>query len=212
VAVSVVSGEGLEALTAALRGRVTVVAGPSGAGKSSIINALRLRSRGLESGLGAMHAEPSGAAPDSDSEEDEGDFDEDGCGGDGSEAAAGEQRAQDGAQPPAEAQQRDGDRGAAAQRHRRQGGSAADSAGHPPQVLPAGLELQAVGQVSARIGRGKHTTRNVTLLELEGSGGGLVVDTPGFNQPSLSMPATELGQHFPEIRRLTEEQRCVRGR
>lgn len=41
-------------------------------------------------------------------------------------------------------------------------------------------------------------------------GGGLVVDTPGFNQPDLAdMPATDLWQHFPEIRRLLEEDRCA---
>ena len=51
-------------------------------------------------------------------------------------------------------------------------------------------------QVSA-IGRGRHTTRNVTLLEVAG---GLLADTPGFNQPSLEgMPAAELPEHFPEI-------------
>lgn len=52
VAVSVVSGQGLQELMQVLRGRVTVVAGPSGAGKSSIINALRLRSAGLDSSSG----------------------------------------------------------------------------------------------------------------------------------------------------------------
>ena len=51
-------------------------------------------------------------------------------------------------------------------------------------------------QVSA-IGRGRHTTRNVTLLEVSG---GLLADTPGFNQPSLEgLPAAELPELFPEI-------------
>ena len=51
-------------------------------------------------------------------------------------------------------------------------------------------------QVSS-IGRGKHTTRNVTLLEVAG---GLLADTPGFNQPSLdALPAAELPDLFPEI-------------
>ena len=51
-------------------------------------------------------------------------------------------------------------------------------------------------QVSS-IGRGKHTTRNVTLLEVAG---GLLADTPGFNQPSLdALPAADLPELFPEI-------------
>ncbi|KAI3795516.1 hypothetical protein L1987_38171 [Smallanthus sonchifolius] len=37
--------------------------------------------------------------------------------------------------------------------------------------------------MSCGSGRGKHTTRHVSLLSL--SGGGYVDDTPGFNQPSL---------------------------
>lgn len=74
-------------------------------------------------------------------------------------------------------------------------------------ALVAGVELQAVGQVSERIGRGKHTTRNVTLMEL--GGGGLVVDTPGFNQPSLAIPPAELSGYFPEIRAALEERRCA---
>lgn len=76
-----------------------------------------------------------------------------------------------------------------------------------PAVLEE-LELQAVGDVSQRIGRGKHTTRNVTLLEL--GGGALLADTPGFNQPVLGMPATELGEAFPEVRQRLQEGRWVR--
>lgn len=61
-----------------------------------------------------------------------------------------------------------------------------------------GLELQAVGGVSERIGRGKHTTRNVTLVPM--GAGGLLVDTPGFNQPTVSVPPQQLGDYFPEVR------------
>lgn len=60
------------------------------------------------------------------------------------------------------------------------------------------VDLQAVGNVSERIGRGKHTTRNVTIIQI--SQGGAMVDTPGFNQPNLSFPTSELEQCFPEIR------------
>jgi ribosome biogenesis GTPase len=69
-----------------------------------------------------------------------------------------------------------------------------------------GVELQAVGSISERIGRGKHTTRNVMLVEM--GSGGLLVDTPGFNQPSVVLPPTELGQYFPEIRSALEKGRC----
>jgi len=64
------------------------------------------------------------------------------------------------------------------------------------------IDLQAVGEVSERIGRGKHTTRNVKIIEL--SKGGALVDTPGFNQPSLRFPPSKLASCFPEIRNMLE--------
>jgi len=52
--------------------------------------------------------------------------------------------------------------------------------------------------VSTRSGRGKHTTRNVSLLPI--SEGGYLADTPGFNQPSLmKVTKQSLSQHFPEV-------------
>ncbi|VFQ93265.1 unnamed protein product [Cuscuta campestris] len=68
------------------------------------------------------------------------------------------------------------------------------------------FEEQRVGEVSTRSGRGKHTTRNISLLPL--SEGGYVADTPGFNHPSLiKVTKRSLAQHFPEIRkRLTEKE------
>nr|XP_043637791.1 small ribosomal subunit biogenesis GTPase RsgA 1, mitochondrial [Erigeron canadensis] len=63
------------------------------------------------------------------------------------------------------------------------------------------LEDQRVGEVSARSGRGKHTTRHVSLLPL--SGGGYVADTPGFNQPSLlKVTKQSLALCFPEVRKI----------
>ncbi|KZV57695.1 hypothetical protein F511_03155 [Dorcoceras hygrometricum] len=63
------------------------------------------------------------------------------------------------------------------------------------------FEEQRVGEVSTRSGRGKHTTRNVSLLLL--SGGGYLADTPGFNQPSLmKVTAQSLALHFPEIQKM----------
>lgn len=59
-----------------------------------------------------------------------------------------------------------------------------------------------VGQVSQRWGQGRHTTRHVELFELPY--GGLVADTPGFNQPALNCPPQDLAHYFPEVRqRLT---------
>jgi ribosome biogenesis GTPase len=59
------------------------------------------------------------------------------------------------------------------------------------------------GEVSGKLNRGRHTTRHVELFELPG--GGLVADTPGFNQPDLDCEPQELAYYFPEARlRLTQ--------
>ncbi|BAT86609.1 hypothetical protein LR48_Vigan102s011900 [Vigna angularis] len=72
------------------------------------------------------------------------------------------------------------------------------------------LEDQRVGEVSTRSGRGKHTTRHVSLLPI--SGGGFLADTPGFNQPSLlKVTKQSLAQTFPEIRKMlsaNETEKC----
>lgn len=55
----------------------------------------------------------------------------------------------------------------------------------------------ATGEVSQALSRGKHTTRQVSLIELYG---GLVADTPGFSAFEVfDMPARELGQYFREL-------------
>ncbi|MBD1815333.1 ribosome small subunit-dependent GTPase A [Microcoleus vaginatus DQ-U2] len=64
------------------------------------------------------------------------------------------------------------------------------------QLIPA-LNLR-VNAVSGKLGRGRHTTRHVELFELPG--GGLLADTPGFNQPALECDPSELAQYFPEAR------------
>uniref|UniRef100_B8HLD0 Small ribosomal subunit biogenesis GTPase RsgA n=1 Tax=Cyanothece sp. (strain PCC 7425 / ATCC 29141) TaxID=395961 RepID=B8HLD0_CYAP4 len=63
------------------------------------------------------------------------------------------------------------------------------------QLIP--LANSRVGQVS-QAGRGRHTTRHVELFGLPA--GGLLADTPGFNQPALVMTPTELVHCFPEAR------------
>lgn len=63
------------------------------------------------------------------------------------------------------------------------------------------FEEQRVGEISVRSGRGKHTTRNVSLLPLPT--GGYLTDTPGFNQPSLiKVTKSSLAWMFPEIRQM----------
>lgn len=64
-------------------------------------------------------------------------------------------------------------------------------------ALQPGLRLKT-GEISSKVKRGRHTTRAVELLPLEG--GGTVVDTPGFSRlelPDLTPP--ELGSLFPEF-------------
>ncbi|WP_316568471.1 ribosome small subunit-dependent GTPase A [Neobacillus sp. YIM B06451] len=68
-------------------------------------------------------------------------------------------------------------------------------------VLRPGLELKTSG-ISSHLGRGKHTTRHVELIEI---GDGLVADTPGFSSLEFQeIEASELGSCFPEISRAAE--------
>ncbi|MGJ3249608.1 MAG: small ribosomal subunit biogenesis GTPase RsgA [Elainellaceae cyanobacterium] len=63
-----------------------------------------------------------------------------------------------------------------------------------------------IGEVSGKLGRGRHTTRHVELFELPA--GGLLADTPGFNQPDLDCDPTELANFFPEIRKRIAQASC----
>ncbi|HEY9616897.1 MAG TPA: small ribosomal subunit biogenesis GTPase RsgA, partial [Microcoleaceae cyanobacterium] len=63
-----------------------------------------------------------------------------------------------------------------------------------------------VAAVSGKLGRGRHTTRHVELFELPQ--GGLLADTPGFNQPELISTPEELTEYFPEIRQRLSHDRC----
>jgi len=55
-----------------------------------------------------------------------------------------------------------------------------------------------VGEVSQRLGHGKHTTRHVELFTLPA--GGYLADTPGFMQPNLTVTPQKLADCFPEAR------------
>jgi len=63
-----------------------------------------------------------------------------------------------------------------------------------------------VNAVSGKLGRGRHTTRHVELFELPT--GGLLADTPGFNQPDIACAPEELGDCFPEIRDRLQNRQC----
>ncbi len=64
------------------------------------------------------------------------------------------------------------------------------------EVSP-GLNL-VTGEISDALGRGRHTTRHVELLDLFD---GLVADTPGFSSIDfLEIAADELPKEFPEFR------------
>lgn len=65
---------------------------------------------------------------------------------------------------------------------------------------------QRIGEVSGKLNRGRHTTRHVELFELPL--GGLLADTPGFNQPDLTCSEEELADFFPEARKRLTEARC----
>lgn len=68
-------------------------------------------------------------------------------------------------------------------------------------------DVQAVGNVGFKSKRGRHTTRSAILLDLPG--GGLLVDTPGFNYPSMEKVTTaNVASLFPEIRQITETTPC----
>ncbi len=56
----------------------------------------------------------------------------------------------------------------------------------------------AVGELSKKLNRGMHTTRNVQLFSLGSCS--LVADTPGFNRPDLIFSKSRLQSLFPELR------------
>jgi ribosome biogenesis GTPase len=63
-----------------------------------------------------------------------------------------------------------------------------------------------VAEVSGKLARGRHTTRHVELFKLPS--GGLLADTPGFNQPDLDCTPEELSYYFPEARKRLETGNC----
>jgi ribosome biogenesis GTPase / thiamine phosphate phosphatase len=63
-----------------------------------------------------------------------------------------------------------------------------------------------IATVSGKLSRGRHTTRHVQLFTMPT--GGLIADTPGFNQPDLTCLPTELPRYFPEIQQRLAQGHC----
>ncbi|MBE7380266.1 MAG: small ribosomal subunit biogenesis GTPase RsgA [Leptolyngbya sp. SIO1E4] len=72
------------------------------------------------------------------------------------------------------------------------------------KLIPA-MDLR-ISAVSGKLGRGRHTTRHVELFELPQ--GGLLADTPGFNQPDINCTPEALGHCFREIRDRLQNAQC----
>ena len=73
-------------------------------------------------------------------------------------------------------------------------------------LLVPSLQIR-VGEVSQRLGHGRHTTRHVELFALPA--GGYLADTPGFMQPNLTVTPQQLTYCFPEARqRLALGEEC----
>ncbi|MBL4952636.1 ribosome small subunit-dependent GTPase A [Neobacillus sp. OS1-32] len=69
-------------------------------------------------------------------------------------------------------------------------------------VLRPDLELKT-NDISAHLGRGRHTTRHVELIKV---GNGLVADTPGFSSLEFTnIEAEDLTRCFPEFLRASEQ-------
>ncbi|AIE75305.1 MULTISPECIES: small ribosomal subunit biogenesis GTPase RsgA [unclassified Synechocystis] len=72
-------------------------------------------------------------------------------------------------------------------------------------LLVPGVEQQ-VKKVSGKLRKGRHTTRHVELFDLPD--GGLLADTPGFNQPDLAVEPSQLINLFPEGRQRLQGREC----
>ena len=62
------------------------------------------------------------------------------------------------------------------------------------------------GEVSSSLGRGKHTTRLVELLEVNN---GLIADTPGFSSLELLLEKKEIKNYYPEFNKNCKYKSCL---
>ncbi len=61
------------------------------------------------------------------------------------------------------------------------------------------------GEVSESLGRGKHTTRLVELLEVSG---GLIADTPGFSSLDLNIDKKDIKKYYPDFNKPCKYRTC----
>lgn len=71
--------------------------------------------------------------------------------------------------------------------------------------VDASLNLKT-GEVSLSLGRGKHTTRLVELLEI---GNGLIADTPGFSSLEINIPAKEIKKYYSDFKNECKYRTCT---
>lgn len=74
--------------------------------------------------------------------------------------------------------------------------------------VDASLALKT-GEVSLALGRGKHTTRLVELLEVND---GLIADTPGFSSLELSIPKKEIKKYYDDFNKPCKYRTCLHVR
>lgn len=71
--------------------------------------------------------------------------------------------------------------------------------------IDASLSLKT-GEVSTSLGRGKHTTRLVELLEVND---GLIADTPGFSSLELNIPKKEIKKYYDDFNKPCKYRSCL---
>ena len=71
--------------------------------------------------------------------------------------------------------------------------------------IDASLKLKT-GEVSEALGRGKHTTRLVELLEINN---GLIADTPGFSSLELNIDKKEIKSFYPDFNKPCKYRSCL---
>ncbi|NLC47809.1 MAG: ribosome small subunit-dependent GTPase A [Tenericutes bacterium] len=71
--------------------------------------------------------------------------------------------------------------------------------------IDASLSLKT-GEVSDSLGRGKHTTRLVELLEVNG---GLIADTPGFSSLTLNIKKIDIKKYYLDFNKTCKYRTCV---
>ena len=71
--------------------------------------------------------------------------------------------------------------------------------------IDASLKLKT-GEVSLSLGRGKHTTRLVELLEVNDR---LIADTPGFSSLEINIPSKEIKKYYPDFSKPCKYRTCI---